>query len=180
MTLIQQFKSSTEGQLVQVNDVDLLIELDEKAPKTLASFLIKKKRFFSDGDTQLVVLTLDHVGSDLEYLLVGSIFEDALDVKLFLQPDFFKSDRRDVLVKGDNGWLFDFDSYAQELYCDDIVFVRKVQPEVFHDTAVIEWDTESKIINHLQFLIETGIHGPNGGWVEFYEGRLINENDVTF
>lgn len=178
--MIDVLKNCKEGQLVTVTDVDLLIELDEKAPKTTPSFLIKKKRFFLDGDTQLVVLTLDHVGSDLEYLLVGSIFQNALDMKLFVQPDFFKHERRDVIKNGDSGWLFDFDAYAQELYCDDVVFTRKVQPEVFGDTAVIEWDTPSNIINHLQLLIETGIHNERGGWCEFYEGRLIQESDVSF
>ena len=180
LDLINAFNRSEVGDLLDVKDVDLIIELDELAPKTRPQFLIKTRRKYRDGETTFVVLTLDHVGSTLEFILVGSIFGNEIDVKLFKRPDFFEEDRRDVIFNGDNGWLFDFDQYPQEIYSGDTTFARKVQPEVFGDTALIEWETKEQIINYKLLLIETGIHNAQGGWVEFYEGRQIEESTVKF
>lgn len=179
MTLLQSFESSIKGQLIQISDTDLLIELDTKAPKTLPTFLIADKKTLVDGLNKYIVLTLDHVGSDLEYILVGNIFDKEMDVELYSRPDFFTPNRRDVLFEGDNGWMFDFENYPQEIYGGDNTFIRKVGAEVFDNTAVIKWATEEKIINYLLLLIETGIHAEKGGWVEFYEGRQINDEEVT-
>ena len=180
--LIRSFESSTEGQLIQLGDVDLLIELDTKAPRTLPSFLIKSKETFRDGQTKIYKLTLDHVGSELEYILIGESFGVFMDVKLFNKPDFFNPNRRDVLFNGDFGWLFDFDAYPAEIYDGDSnAFIRNGnRPEVFDSTAIIEWKTEEKIINYLLMLVETGIHNETGGWVEFFEGRQIRDEDVSF
>lgn len=180
MTLLQSFESSIKGQLIQIGDTDLLIELDEKAPKTLPTFLISDKKTLVDGQNKYIILTLDHVGSDLEYILVGNIFGEMLDAELYSRPEFFTPNRRDVLFAGDNGWLFDFDAYPQEIYNGEITFVRKVGAEVFGDTAVIKWSTEEKIVGYLLLLIEVGIHNEKGGWVEFYEGRQLNDSDLTF
>lgn len=173
--LIDSFKESKVGQLVRINDVDLLIELDDTKQKP--DFLIKE---IKKHGSQYITLLLDHVGTDLEYLLVCSMFQNACDVKLFKKPDFFKPDKRQVIQESENGWLFDFDSYPQEIYSDEIVYKKKFQEEVFGDTCIIEWETESKIVDYQLLLIETGFMHEGGGWVEFYEGRQIQDKDVIF
>lgn len=178
--LITSFINAKEGSIVRVNDIDLLIEHDDTAPKTVPDFLIKSKRIFENGQFKKVILTLDHIGSDIEYLLVGDIFEQLIDVSLYSHLSFFTNDKRSVLQRGDLHWLFDGDNYPHEIYNEDIVFTRKVNCEVFDNTAIIDWTTESKIVNYKLMLIETGIFNDGGGWVEFYEGRQLPETDITF
>jgi hypothetical protein len=176
--LTKQFKDVKLNQLVRINDVDLLIELDDT--KQNPDFLIKEKREYIQDASNYIVLTLDHVGTDLEYILVCSIFEDACDVKLYKQPEFFKPDKRSVLMESDNGWLFDFEKYPQEIYNGDITFSKKFQNEVFGDSCIVEWVTNSKIVDYELLLIETGNKHDGGGWIEFYEGRMIRDTDVVF
>lgn len=178
MTTFENFKNSKIGQLIRINDVDLLIELDDT--KISPDFLIKEKRELEDEMCAYTILTLDHVGSDLEWLLVCSSFKEECDVMLFRRPDFFKEDKRSVIQEGDNGWLFDFDSYPQEIYSGDIIYKKKFQQEVFGDVCLIEWETDSKIVDYKLLLIETSFRQDGGGWVEFYEGRQIKETDVVF
>jgi hypothetical protein len=178
MDIITYFQVSGVGQLVRVNDVDLLIELDDV--KVLPDFLIKEKREYKKDYTHFIILTLDHVGSDREYLLVASIYQGACDVKFYKKPDFFTPDKREVLQNSDLDWLFDFDNYPQEIYCDDITFVKKVQNEMFGEACIVEWITDAQIVDYQMLVIEEGWRHEGGGWVEFYEGRQIKETDVVF
>lgn len=177
-TIIKDFTSIKTGQLVAINDVDLLIELDEH--KKGNSFLVKDKRILRDSGSEYTLLTLDHVGTDLEYLLVCSSFKGECDIMLYKQPDFFSPDKRCVIQESDNDWLFDFEAYPQEIYNGDITFKKKNQQEVFGTSALVEWETPAEIVDYKLLLIETGIQHDGGGWVEFYAGRQINDKDVIF
>lgn len=174
--IISGFFKSTIGQMVSINDVDLLIELDEH--KKGNTFLIKDKRVLTESGSTYYLLTLDHVGTDLEYLLVCSTFKGACDIMLFKQPDFFQADKRSVIQESSNDWLFDFEGYPQEIYNGEIVYTKKFQQETFGKTALIEWETQSEIVDYKLILIETGIFHEGGGWVEFYAGRQIQDKDV--
>jgi len=178
MTILEHFGKSKVGDLIRVNDVDLLIELDDS--KKTPDFLIKERRALTEGDGEYIILTLDHIGTDLEYLLICKSFKGAFDVLLYKQPEYFKPDKRSVLQKGENDWLFDFENYPAEIYSDDITFIQKVQNGLFGDVCLVEWETESKIIDYKLLLIETGFFNDGGGWVEFYEGRQISDSDVSF
>lgn len=176
MNLIQEFHNCKPGQLIELSDLDLLIELDAKVKGTLPSFLIKLKRSF-DG---IHILTLDHIGSDLEYVLVAEYIDDALDVKLFKQPDFFVPQHRRKLEDSDYSWMLDENlDYPEQIYCDELIFDRQVRQEVYNQhTAIIQWSTDAAIVDYLILLIETGINNPGGGWVEFLEGRMIHSDYV--
>lgn len=167
-------------QLISIDDSDLIIELSESAPRTLPTFLVKNKRTYKDHIFQSDVYVLDHVGSDLEYLLVIDSFDESYDCKLYLKPDWFNSNSRKILQNDDQySWMFeDGNDYPKEIYCDGITYVRKVTNEIFENTAIIEYDTSSYVINHLLLLIETGIYHDNGGLVEFYEGRRIEPDTL--
>jgi hypothetical protein len=178
--LINSFRNAKQGDLIRVNDVDLLIELDDAAKGKLPDFTIKEKRSWKANLSEYIVLTLDHVGSDIERLLMCSVYKDACDVKLYNRPDFFVPDRRNVLMESDTGWLFDFDSYPQEIYNDSIVYKKKFQNEMFGDNCIVEWETRSKIVDYQLLVIETGSTNQYGGWVEFYQGRQIKNEEVVF
>lgn len=171
---------SDVGKLVKIDDTDLLIELSDRAPKTLPHFLIKSKNIFHDGVYRSVHYLLDHVGSDLEYLLVVNSFNDVYDCKLFSRPEWFTPSHRKSLQEGDYGWLFEYDNYPEEIYNEDIIFKRKVAHEVFGNVAIIEWETDESIVNYQLMLIESGIYNQGGGLVEFYEGRIIHSDCVSF
>lgn len=176
--IINNFHRALIGQLIRVDDVDLLIALDDvkKAP----DFIVKERRVFSENLSDYVMLTLDHVGTDYEYLLVCSIFKSACDVYLYEEPQFFTPDKRSLLMEGENSWLFDNQNYPSEIYSDDIVYTKKLQNELFDTVCIAEWETKSQILNYNLLAIETGIFHDGGGWVEFYEGRQINNKDVIF
>ena len=174
---IDNFKNSKVGQLVCINDVDLLIELDGKASP---NFKVKSKSTYAQNLSHYIMLVLDHIGSDDEYLLVCSIYEDACDVKLYNRPEFFVPDKRSVIEESGNDWLFDGEAYPEELYNGDIVYKKKFQNELFGNTCIVEWVTTAEIVNYEMLLIETGFTHDGGGWVEFYEGRQIQEKDVVF
>jgi hypothetical protein len=176
--LIKSFKNCAVGQLVRVNDVDLLIQLDDV--KAVPDFLIKEKREYSRNLSDYVILTLDHIGTDYEYILVCSTFQDACDVYLYCEPDFYTPDKREILMEGEHKWLFDNQNYPAEIYCDDIVFKKKVQNELFGKTCIVEWTTDAQIVDYNIMLIETGVYNDGGGWVEYYEGRQINDKDILF
>lgn len=176
--IIKSFKDSKVGQLVRVNDVDLLIQFDDT--KLIPDFLIKEKREYEKNLSHYIVLTLDHIGTDYEYILVASIYQDACDVYLYCEPDFYTPDKREVLMEGANQWLFDNQNYPQEIYCDDIVFTKKVQNELFGKTCIVEWKTDAQIVDYNIMLIETGVYNDGGGWVEYYEGRQIDDKYVIF
>ncbi len=176
--LIKSFKTCAVGQLVRINDVDLLIAFDD--PKLLPDFIIKEKREYNRNLSDYVVLTLDHVGTDYEYVLIASIYQDACDVSLYVEPGYFTPDKRELLMEGDNKWMFDNQNYPIEIYSDDIIFKKKVQNELFGKTCIVEWVTDAQIVDYKLMLIETGVYNDGGGWVEFYEGRQLNEKDVIF
>jgi hypothetical protein len=194
--LINSFRNAKQGDLIRVNDVDLLIELDDASKGKLPDFTIKEKRSWRANLSEYIVLTLDHVGSDIERLLMCSVYKDACDVKLYNRPDFFVPDRRNVLMESANGWLFDFDSYPQEIYNGDIVYKKKFQNEMFpgngtpkedfknqitsNTSCIVEWETPSKIVDYQLLVIETGSTNQYGGWVEFYQGRQIKNEEVVF
>ena len=167
------------GRLVKIDDTDLLIELSDRAPKTLPSFLVKGKTTFQDGAYRSVHYVLDHVGSDLEYVLAINSLHDEYDCKLFSKPEWYTPNHRRVLQDGEHGWLFDGDNYPTEIYNDGIVYTRKVAHEIFGKAAVIEWETPAKIVNYLLLLVENGIYNDGGGLVEFYEGRTIHADTVN-
>lgn len=167
------------GCLVKIDDTDLLIELSDRAPKTLPSFLVKNKTTFQDGAFRSVHYLLDHVGSDLEYLLVINSFDGEYDTKLFNRPEWFTPNHRRVLQDGEHGWLFEYDNYPSEIYNGDVVFTRKVAHEIFGKAAVLEWETPEAIVNYQLLLVETGIYNDGGGLVEFYEGRTIQPDTVN-
>lgn len=167
------------GSLVKIDDTDLLIELSERAPKTLPSFLVKDKTVFQDGPYRAVHYVLDHVGSDLEYVLAINSLHGEYDCKLFTRPEWYTPNHRRVLRDGEENWLFDGDGYPSEIYNHSIVYTRKVSHEIFGKTAVIEWETKSQIVNYLLLLVETGIYNDGGGLVEFYEGRTIHADTVN-
>lgn len=176
--LIKSFKECKVGQLVRINDVDLLIAFDDA--KILPDSLIKEKREFSRNLSEYVILTLDHVGTDYEYLLVCSIFQEACDVNLFVEPSYYTPDKREILMEDYNRFLFDNQNYPVEIYSDDIIFKKKIQNELFGKTCIVEWETDAQIVDYKLLLIETGVYNDGGGWVEFYEGRQINDKDVIF
>ena len=167
------------GRLITINDLDLLIELSDRAPKTLPSFLVKGKTLFQDGEYRSAHYVLDHVGSDLEYMLAINSFRGEYDCKLFSRPEWFTPNHRRVLQASEHDWLFEYDNYPSEIYNGEIVYTRKVSHEIFGKAAVIEWETPSQIINHLLLLVETGIYNEGGGFVEFYEGRNIHTDTVN-
>jgi hypothetical protein len=176
-TIITDFKNAKVGQLVAINDVDLLIELDGK---TTPNYTIKAKSSYESSPSHYIILTLDHIGSDAELLLVCSSFKGACDVKLYSRPDFFEPDKRSVINESDNDWLFDNEGYPEEVYNGDIVFKKKFQNEIFDNTCIVEWETDAKIIDYQLLLIETGFQHEGGGWVDFYSGRQIQDKDVVF
>lgn len=181
MSLKTKLQNVKIGQLINVDEVDLIIELSELAPKTLPSFLVKDTRSFRDGGTTITLITLDHVGSDVEYLLMAHSWNDAIDVKLFRALDCVKPDKRSVLqASDDTAWLFDGDDYPGEIYNENVSpYVRKVQSEIFGSTAIVEYETPSQIVNYRLLLIEEGIHNVGGGLVRFYEGRIVSEHNIT-
>jgi len=174
---INNFKNSRIGQLVCINDVDLLIELDGKVSP---NYTIKTKTEYNANLSHYVMLLLDHIGTDDEYLLVCSSYKDACDVKLYHKPDWFMPDKRSVLEERVNDWLFEGEGYPEEIYNRDIVYKKKFQNEIFDNNCMVEWSTNSEIVNYQLILIETGFAHDGGGWVEFYEGRQIQEKDVVF
>lgn len=173
-----QINETQIGALVVIDDTDLLIELSERAPKTAPSFLVKDKKTFEDGTYKTVHYLLDHVGSDLEYLLTVNSINEQYDYKLFSRPEWYKPNHRRVLNEGEEKWLFDGDNYPSEIYNASIIYKRKVNNEIFKNTAIIEWETQSQIVNYILLLVETGIYNDGGGLVEFYEGRLIYADTV--
>ena len=180
MPLPSAFLNSKVGQLIKIDDVDLLIELSDSAAKTLPTFLIKERNSYVDGETTIILLLLDHVGSDVEYLLMAHMWSDQVDVKLFHMLDFFTPEQRAILQDGEFGWLFDGADYPAEIYNDGVdPYVRKVQSEVYGSTAIVEYETTSKIVNYRLLIIEEGIHNNGGGLVRFYEGRLIHPEHVS-
>ncbi len=175
-----RLRSVALNSLIRVDDVDLLIQLHEVAPKSNPDFLIRSRSVYEDGEYSVMVFSLDHIGSDFETTLIVKSFQGQSDFMLVSRPEFFTPDHRAVLQKSDNGWLFDGDGYPQEIYNDaeSIVFKRKVACEIFSNigsrpAAIVEWITESQIVNYSLILIETCIYNDGGGWVEFYEGRQI-------
>lgn len=179
--IIKNFKDAKIGQLVRINDVDLLIALDDC--KKLPDFLVKERRHYSDDLSEYVILTLDHIGTEYEYLLVCDIYKDVCDVNLYAEPQFFTPDKRSVLMESNNDWLFDFENYPEEIYQGDnqeIVFKQKVKTQLYGRTSIVEWITNEQIVDYKLLLIETGLFNEGGGWVEFYEGRQINEDDVIW
>jgi hypothetical protein len=187
---MNQFKSCVVGGLLTVNEADLFIEFDDlpECKGKRPDFFIKDKVSLQDGKNGYVLLILDHIGSDLERLLVCSYYEGGketvMDVKLYARPDFFTPDRRCELEKSDNGWIFDGEGFAQEIYSGEgeekITYKKKFQNESFGDSCIAEWVTESEILNYELFVFEKGSTNQFGGWVEFYEGRTINALDVVF
>lgn len=174
---LSNFRNSRIGQLVCINDVDLLIDLEGKGSP---NFTIKNKATYSQNMSNYIILTLDHIGTDDEYLLVCSSYEEACDVKLYHRPDFFVPDKRQVLQESSNDWLFDNEAYPQEIYNGDIVYKKKqFQNELFGNTCIVEWETKSQIVDYQLLVIETGYTHDGGGWVEFYQGRQIQEKDVA-
>ena len=179
--MVKDFKNSKAGDLIVISDVDLLIELsDEKGVGSMCNFLIKEKKEYVNLPYHYITLLLDHVGSDREYLLVGSIHGEVMDVKLFSRPDFFEPNTRNVLEQSDLSWLFDGEGYPSEIYSGEIVYKIKIQNEVYGHDVIHEWITQSPIVNYELLVIETGFTNHNGGWVEFYEGRIIPDKDVKF
>lgn len=175
----EQLSNLHKGQIVEVDDPDLMIQLHELAKDAKPHFLIDSVQIFSDGDYKQTHFVLDHIGSDFEWLLVTESFEDALDVKIFGKPDFFKPNVRSILQKNEEtAWMFDRNDYPQEIHADEDIFKRKVQCEVFNNTALIEYETGSKIIDYLILIKEEGIFNDKGGWVSFYEGRQIRTTDL--
>ena len=181
MSIIERFQNAEIGSLVKVDDVDLIIEASDNVDLKgkLLNFLVKEVNSYEEDGAGFEILLLDHVGSDVEYLLVCSHYNGISDIKLYSRPEFFTPNSRNVLVNSENGWLFDGESYPDEIYSDDIVYKKKFQNEVYQNTTIVEWVTESKIVNYELLVIETGSTNQYGGWVEFYEGRQIKEKDVT-
>lgn len=180
-SLLHEFKNSRVGQLVKIEDIDLLIELSDSAAKTLPTFLIKDKRTYHDGESNIELLILDHVGSDVEYLLMAHSWRDQLDVKLFQSFDWFSPDKRSILQESeDTAWLFDGDDFPAEIYNDGVQpYVRKVQSEVYGSTVIVEYETPSKIVNYRLLILEEGFQHNGGGLVSFYQGRLIQPEHVS-
>ena len=173
---IKQFQYCKVGDLIRVEDVDLLIELNGKTP----DFIIRQKRTYIEYPSHYIVLDLNHIGTEYTYVLVCSIFNDVCDVNLYAEPDFYTPDTRKVLTDK-MGWLFDGEGYPTEIYSGDDTFIKKQnQQEYFGDSCVVEWETESKIINYKILVIEDGTNNDNGGWVEFLEGRQIKDTEITF
>lgn len=174
---ISNFRNVKVGQVVCINDVDLLIELDGKITP---NYTIKAKSIYDSDPSHYIMLTLDQIGSDAELLLVCSIFKDACDVKLYSRPEFFEADKRSIIEESDNDWLFDNEGYPEEIYNGETTFKKKFQNEVFGNTCIVEWETPDKIVDYQLLLIETGFKQTGGGWVDFYSGRQIQEKDVAF
>lgn len=182
MTNLESLKSAKVGQLVKIDDVDLLIELSDATKNPSPTFLVKDRTDLSDNHSSKVIfLTLDHVGTDIEYLLMVSEWNGEYDVKLFSSFDWFVPDSRTNLQKSeDTSWLFDGNDFPGEIYNEGVEpYVRKVQSEVYGSTVLVEYETASKIVNYRLLLIEEGFYNHNGGLVRFYQGRIIHPEHVS-
>lgn len=185
--MIEQFRNiHTGGGLVSIDDVDLLIQLDELGHRGAKNFLIKEAIHYSKDESEYHFLKLSNPTiPDLNLMLGLTVWNSNWDLKLYEAPNFFAPDKRSVLQKEDSiSWLFEgLNDYPQEIYSgaeeSKIVYKRKVRDEVFGKTAIVEYVTDSQIINYELLILESGIFNEGGGWVEFFEGRIIQEKDVN-
>lgn len=140
------------------------------------SFFVEKVRKFSfENGSELTLCYLEN--EMFKLILAQKKLGDLVDYKVYNYMEFFvEGSREDHLVS--NPWIFGDNGrgFSEVIESDNGVYVRKKLPEVTHDGEydcfIAEYETQADLENNELIVIETG-----AGWIEFYEGRIISEND---
>lgn len=197
MSEIRELLELDTNHIVRIDDlmiVDQLIALAAGRNFNF-EFIVDEKRVVRCGEETNTIFDLRHRDFGLKRLLVVKEYKGLYDLFIYEKPEFFEEKGRADLIQ-EHPWIFDTETirprlidypYAPEIHDEfENVYSRiqrdekgQHQGDGIH-TFLIEYKTHPTVDNDRVLFIEVGcLDAANGGWIEFYEGRLIDESNLS-
>jgi hypothetical protein len=193
--MIDEIINVKVGHRVVIEDEMTMDQLVEKAAgrKVEFDFTVREKRTVRCGKEINTLIDVRHAFG-LKRLILVRQYGDLHDVFVFEQPEWFEETSR-VELMNEHEWLFDATNSYEDLA--DYPFVDVIYDEFNnaytrvqrneqgqHEggdqyTFLIEYKAHPTVNNDRVLVVEAGcIDAENGGWIEFYEGHLVEDFNV--
>lgn len=197
--MFKDFAQLETGARLELDDPKTLDDILEVAQSRQATvdftFKVIEKRIVKCGPETNILLDIRSTKfEDFNRLLVLKEYRGLVDVAVYERPDFFEEGSRAQIME-QHGWLFDtseeYDELSDYPYVDNIhddsdnTFLRIERDEVGMNeghgirTCLMEYRANPEVDNDRVLIVEVGVlDSANGGWIEFWNGRLIEDFNV--
>lgn len=193
--ILDLYKTLQPLHRVVIDDMMTLDQLTAVAAgrKIDFAFQVREVRQVNCGAEKNTLIDVTHPWG-LKRLILVREYKGAFDVFVFEQPEWFEDCSRIDLLDN-HQWLFDTELEYETLA--EIPFVSEIHDEgqnlytrVLRDeqgqhegqgifTFLIEYKTNPAVDLDRVLIVEAGtLDSDNGGWIEFWNGRLVEPSNV--